>query len=1155
MAGNAGLLHASKRVLDVDLPDASATPLVFNASIDTTNTANVVLIDSTLADKQIFYDSANANTFPIIYDYNSKTDDLLALFRQKFPASSIQRISLVFHDRGTNFMAGFMNNKSLFQESDLALNQTSFSDNVSFLISCMKEFRVSHIDFLACNTLQYSNWKSYYALLAAQTSVVVGASNDKTGNLNYGGDWVMESTHENVRDLYFNASISNYASTLVLSTITLNGANGDVGLRMNTGVIEYYNTTSSTWTAIGSGNWPVRFVNSNLSSVLKVVFTQDLTINATYGNTAGYFIAGSSYITFDGSNNFINITNITNYLGLIQNGSTATTTTGTNGYANVIVQNIKTNVTGTSTLSITAFARAGWICAASFGRGAAANQIINCTNNGAVPDFCGGICGERVAIAGGNVTITNCQNTGNISGTGGGGIVGLRAGESGTLYISGCPNSGTISGNGAGGIAGQQTGQTNTGPGSATFVNCTNTGLISGVNAGGIAGLYAGAFSGSATFTNCTNSGTISVQNAGGIAGAAAGDVSGSASFTNCTNSGQISGVDTGGIAGSGAGSATFVNCTNTGLISGQNAGGIAGDYVGYGGSSATFTNCMNSGTISGSAAGGIAGLYAGEFGSASFTNCTNTGIIIGVNAGGIAGLNAGFNEGLAEFTNCANTGAIDGFSSGGIVGGSAGNNYGLVTITNCFSTGTINGEYAGGIAGDWFGYNTSENCVISECYSTGAISGNNAGGIVGAEVGFTDDPLITPNVNITNSYSLGTIATTTGGICGGTEGDTYAVDPTITITNCYSSGTIVDANSGIVAIGLLIPISKPNTYVAAGTWTDASANASGALTGTPTGVGLANKGVTWTSYDSANTPYLLSSYWSLTGASQLYTPNSVSSSTNYTSSGGLYTSGTYSIASSSQVSNTITLNVIRIASTSPYYGYYGGTFAFTNTGSNSGSITSSINASNGVLNFILPYPCFLEGSKILCFENNREVYRPIESLRKGDLVKTIYNGYMPIHMIGTTALYNPGNDYRFANRLYKCSREKYPALFEDLYITGCHSILVPSMTDDQWENTKAVNGDIFVTDNHFRLIACADEKAEPFNKEGFVNIYHVALENNDYYMNYGIYANGLLVESCSKRYLTEISNMRILGEADCSASENVVKVPFNMDRQLVETY
>jgi hypothetical protein len=50
-----------------------------------------------------------------------------------------------------------------------------------------------------------------------------------------------------------------------------------------------------------------------------------------------------------------------------------------------------------------------------------------------------------------------------------------------------------------------------------------------------------------------------------------------------------------------------------------------------------------------------------------------------------------------------------------------------------------------------------------------------------------------------------------------------------------------------------------------------------------------------------------------------------------------------------------------------------------------------------------------------------------------------------------------------------------------------------------------------------------------PFEEEGVFNIWHIALENDDYYSNYGIYANGLLVETCSKRYLKEISGMTLL--------------------------
>ena len=41
--------------------------------------------------------------------------------------------------------------------------------------------------------------------------------------------------------------------------------------------------------------------------------------------------------------------------------------------------------------------------------------------------------------------------------------------------------------------------------------------------------------------------------------------------------------------------------------------------------------------------------------------------------------------------------------------------------------------------------------------------------------------------------------------------------------------------------------------------------------------------------------------------------------------------------------------------------------------------------------------------------------------------------------------------------------------------------------------------------------------------------IWHFALENEDYYKNYGVYANGLLVETCSKRMMKEYSGMTLL--------------------------
>lgn len=179
--------------------------------------------------------------------------------------------------------------------------------------------------------------------------------------------------------------------------------------------------------------------------------------------------------------------------------------------------------------------------------------------------------------------------------------------------------------------------------------------------------------------------------------------------------------------------------------------------------------------------------------------------------------------------------------------------------------------------------------------------------------------------------------------------------------------------------------------------------------------------------------------------------------------------------------------------------------------------------------------PCFLEGTTILCQVDGVETYVPVEQLKKGALVKTSLDGYKPVVLIGNGSLQNPGNDERTENRLYKCSTSKYPELKDDLYITGCHSILESRMTDTQKEDTIKHLGKLFVTDKKFRLMACVDERAEPWNSEGAYTIWHFALEHENERMNYGVYANGgLLVETCSIRTLKDKSNMSFIGGQIC---------------------
>lgn len=159
---------------------------------------------------------------------------------------------------------------------------------------------------------------------------------------------------------------------------------------------------------------------------------------------------------------------------------------------------------------------------------------------------------------------------------------------------------------------------------------------------------------------------------------------------------------------------------------------------------------------------------------------------------------------------------------------------------------------------------------------------------------------------------------------------------------------------------------------------------------------------------------------------------------------------------------------------------------------------------------------CFKEGTKIL----TNDGYKLVQDLKKGDLVKTIKHGFKAIDMIGSKEIVHQAIEERIKNQLYRCSQKNYPELVEDLIITGCHSILVDKFDKGEREKTIEIVGRIFVTDNKYRLLACIDKRASVYENVGKHKVYQICLENDNEYLNYGIYANGLLVETSFRCHL-----------------------------------
>ena len=257
--------------------------------------------------------------------------------------------------------------------------------------------------------------------------------------------------------------------------------------QVSTNSLIEYSTDNSIWSAI---IFPVTIKNTNpsSSSILTVRFETDLFISSNK-----YFAVRSDYITIDGNNKKVTFNNVSNYKGLIENGTPVSY-----GYNNINVKNIYTKDAGSSTL----VNGGGWICQSNFGKHSLNNKIENCSNECPVNnDNCGGICGGMAGVNMGSVSLTNCYNTGIVSGVSAGGICGQQAGiNNGNVSLNNCYNTGIVSGGSAGGICGNTAGVNS---GSVSLTNCYNTGSISGSDAGGLCGTLAGLNGGTCSLTNC----------------------------------------------------------------------------------------------------------------------------------------------------------------------------------------------------------------------------------------------------------------------------------------------------------------------------------------------------------------------------------------------------------------------------------------------------------------------------------------------------------------------------------------------------------------------------------------------------------------------------------------------------------------------------
>ena len=155
---------------------------------------NLCLVDDTILEKDLFIDGVNDLTTAVLFGEYRSIDYTVG----------VQRIALVFH--GSPMVHPFMR-------------------------ECLDEIIgkcgtvLTRIDFLGCATLLHPAWTAYYADLQQQyTTITFGASDDETGNVKAGGNWMMENTGDDIRSTYFSDKVERYHSTLYVNYNKRNGS-------------------------------------------------------------------------------------------------------------------------------------------------------------------------------------------------------------------------------------------------------------------------------------------------------------------------------------------------------------------------------------------------------------------------------------------------------------------------------------------------------------------------------------------------------------------------------------------------------------------------------------------------------------------------------------------------------------------------------------------------------------------------------------------------------------------------------------------------------------------------------------------------------------------------------------------------------------------
>jgi uncharacterized protein YjbI with pentapeptide repeats len=185
--------------------------------------SKLLIIDSRLEEIQTIINSLNTSSKYILLDYYNDTFNDLLNKISALNESTFTNVALMAHSYSNKITYKMLDKQQtesiLYDVQTLDSNLSTWLEIINFWNTLVSLYSVQFIDYLGCAILNDPYW-SYVIFdqldgLDTHSAARFRASNNNTGNTE-GSDWILESDHVNVKDIYFTDSILGWDHNLFI---------------------------------------------------------------------------------------------------------------------------------------------------------------------------------------------------------------------------------------------------------------------------------------------------------------------------------------------------------------------------------------------------------------------------------------------------------------------------------------------------------------------------------------------------------------------------------------------------------------------------------------------------------------------------------------------------------------------------------------------------------------------------------------------------------------------------------------------------------------------------------------------------------------------------------------------------------------------------